>query len=98
MDRLDRLDFNFEDGACNVYLNSTGAEFILLCFDAERPRECRIYNDSNRPVRIAPSIYQRNSIRLGNYKGTVRIGKLRKVLIFQDFLLLSVAGQLSRRM
>ena len=69
MERLDRLSFNLEEGACNTFLDSSGGELILLCFDKERPRECHIYNDSNKKPKRAPSGTERNSIQLEEYKG-----------------------------
>ena len=69
MERLDRLSFNLEEGACNTFLDSSGGELILLCFDKERPRECHFYNDLNKKPKRAPSGTERNSIQLQKYKG-----------------------------
>ena len=69
MERLDRLSFNLEEGACNNFLDSSGGELILLCFDKERPRECHFYNDLNKKPKRAPSGTERNSIQLQKYKG-----------------------------
>ena len=67
MERLERLNFNFEDGACNTFLNADGDELILLCFDTERPRECHFYDDPNK--KPTPTPIERNSIKLENYRG-----------------------------
>ena len=45
----------------------------MLCFDKESPTECQVYNDASEISRIAPSKIERNSIRLGNYKGSTRV-------------------------
>ena len=69
MKRLDRLRFNFEDGACNTFFDASGAELILLCFDKDRPRECQFYDDK-KSKRKSP---ERNTIQLDN---TIYEGKL----------------------
>ena len=65
MERLNRLSFNLEEGACNTFLDSSGDELILLCFDKERPRECHFFNDLNKKSKNVPS---RNSIELDRIK------------------------------
>lgn len=65
MERLHRLSFILEDGACNTFVDSSGDELILLCFDKERPRECHFFNDLNKKSKSTPS---RNSIELDRIK------------------------------
>ena len=76
MERLNRLNFNLEEGACNTFVDSSGAELIILCFDKERPRECHLFNDLNKKSKSAPS---RNSIELDRIKS-------RKILRYYQIL------------
>ena len=42
MKRVGDLPFDFNRGACNTFPIS-GSEKIVLCFDADKPKDCKRY-------------------------------------------------------
>ena len=78
--RRPTLPFNFKEGACGTFSEPSGNEFALLCFDREDPTTCHECTDLNnatescKPLPSKPTNKStRNAIRLGNYKGRIKM-------------------------
>ena len=70
--------FNFKEGACGSFIDQSGIEFALLCFDREDPTTCYTCYDlengichklESMPTRKAT----RNAIRIGKYQGRIQM-------------------------
>ena len=78
--RRPTLPFNFKEGACGTFSEPSENEFALLCFDREDPTTCHECTDLNnatescKPLPSKPTNKStRNAIRLGNYKGRIKM-------------------------
>ena len=80
--RRPTLPFNFKEGACGTFSEPSGNEFALLCFDREDPTTCHECTDLNNATESCKDSKlpskptnksTRNAIRLGNYKGRIKM-------------------------
>ena len=86
MERLDRLSFNLEEGACNNFLDSSGGELILLCFYA------LIKKDQENVISTMTSTKNQNVLHQVpreiqfNYRN-IKVGEFFHLIFFNIFFL-----------